>query len=167
MAKKKATANTVDEEKIKEAKRKVNDLLKGTGLEEPEETQPDVATAEMVSPVADEDKASRWLEQQLNALNQQVEEMENRILQLTQENNALKANGGVNALSKFDTGESEKQKVIELYKHFENVYTGRNKYNTPFKQVAFSNPQYRNGVLDMFLQTFPYLHDYVQYKHWG
>jgi len=166
MAKKKSAVSTVDEEKIKEAKKKVNDLLKGTGLEEPDENQQEVATEEMISPVADEDKASRWLEQQLNALNQQVEEMENKILLLTQENNALRSNGGVN-MPRFDSGESEKEKVIELYKHFENVYTGRNKYNTPFKQVAFSNPQFRNGVLDMFLQTFPYLHDYVQYKHWG
>lgn len=165
MAKRKVT--TVDEERVKEAKKKVNDLLKGTGFEEPDEIKDEKKNEEeMVSPVSDTDKQSQWLNQQVNGLTEEVEKLEKMVIDLQNQNNLLRSGG-----NQYDSMNSEnisdKNKIIELYQHFESIYNGRNRYGKPFSTVVFSNPQHGNGVLDMFIKAFPFLGQYIQYKHWG
>lgn len=148
----------VDEEKVREAKKKVNDLLQGTGLEDPTDVfVPPVMDDESQGTNLNNDNATSWLNEQVAGLTQQVDELEKTIMHLRNDNSNLliSHNSG-------DATTSEKAKIIELYKHFEGVYRAGS-----YDQVKFSNPQYGNGVLDMFLSTFVFLNDYKSYRHRG
>ncbi len=157
-----------DEEKVLEAKKKVNELLKGTGLEEPEES-------EFIDPMSYKQPtgsnqlsnnqvtgANEWLQQQVEALTRQIGEMEAIIVKQQNELNEFRSNGGGGLAQG-----SDNIKVVELYKYFEGIYTGKSRYGTPFSQAMFSNPQHGTGILDVLLRTFPYLQQYKDYNHWG
>jgi len=157
----------VDEAKVREAKKKVNDLLQGTGLEDPTDVfVPPVMSDDVHAENLNNDNATSWLNEQVAGLTQQVDEYEKTIMQLKNDNANLMAslNSGRNS---DDVSHSEKAKIVELYKHFENVYTGRNKFGGAFDTAKLSHPQYGTGVLDMFLSTFPYLHEHKAYQHRG
>ncbi len=154
-----------DETKILEAKKKINDLLRGTGLEDKKESI-EVSVEDLLLPVSDSDKSNEWLNDQIIALTQEVEQLQNIVVNLQNENKHLKTNG-TSVQSIGSDMVSDQNKIIEIYKHFENVYTGKNSYGQPFAQVKFSNPERSNGVLDMFISTFPFLEDYKNYRHWG
>lgn len=163
----KKKTQVVDEAKVREAKKKVNDLLQGTGLEDASDVFVPPTQADDAQPVTyGNDNATSWLNDQVSALTQQVEDYEKTIQQLQKDNAALfsSLNGGGVRGNELDA--SDKAKIIELYKHFENVYMGRTN-GVRYGQVAFSYPQQGSGVLDMFLSTFVFLQDYKQYQHWG
>lgn len=150
-----------DAQKVAEAKKKVNELLKGTGLEEPEDDSVFIKPNEYGTLVQmHEEKGNNWMQKQMNDLHHQIERLENENMNLKNGQHNIESNISI------ESG-SEKQKIIELYKHFEGVYTGRNKYNTPFGNIALSNPQHGNGVLDLLLTIFPFLVDIKSYKHRG
>jgi len=156
--------SVTDQAKITAAKKKVNEILQGTGLEDPEDVF--VPPTEDNSPmnIALDNNATSWLNDQVAGLTQQAEEYEKIIAQLRAENTnlltTLKVGGG-------EVSASEKNKIIELYKYFEGIYTGRNPMRTAFDTAKFSNPSHGTGILDMFLSTFVFLHDYKQYQHRG
>lgn len=159
----------LDENKIREAKKKVNDLLQGTGLEDPVDdvfvppTHSSVDFAEQ-NIFATKDSGSEWLSEQVAALTKQVEQYEKLINQLKSDNMILMNNGGSNVAN---INESEKNKIIELFKYFEGIYTGKNKMHQAFDTAKFSNPGHGTGILDLFLLTFPFLQDIREYKHRG
>lgn len=154
-----------DAQKVAEAKKKVNELLKGTGLEEPEADEVYVKPDEFGSFASiQEEKGTNWMQTQIQLLTKQVEDLEFINMKLQKERGGFQ--GSVAPAQPVESG-SDRQKIVELYKHFEGVYTGRNKYKTPFGKIALSNPQYANGVLDLFIATFPYLQDAKAYRHWG
>jgi len=168
MEEKKTTKKkTLDDAKVKEAKKKINDLLAGTGLE-------DKAEEVFTPPIQDEYQppsnanANEWLQEQVTALTQQVEKYEKLITQLRVENqnlmNSLNTSGAVT--SDMASASSE-AKIVEIYKHFENIYTGRNPMRQSYDTVKFSNPQHGNGVLDVFLHTFVFLNQVKNYRHKG
>jgi DNA repair exonuclease SbcCD ATPase subunit len=166
--KKTTKKKSLDENKIKEAKKKVNELLAGTGLEDKEEEAvftPPVQQQEDEF-IGNPDQATTWLNEQVAALSQQVENYEKVIAQLRTDNqnmmNMLNNGGGSGNIN----NSSLEAKVIEVYKHFENVYTGR-KYGQPFADAKLSWPQGNAGVLDMLLATFPFLHNVREYRHRG
>jgi hypothetical protein len=164
-AKKKPVLN--DAQKVAEAKKKVNELLKGTGLEEPESDEVYVKPDEFGSFASiQEEKGSSWMQTQIQLLTKQVEDLEFVNMKLQKERSGGYQGGANAAPAQVEAG-SDRQKIVELYKHLEGVYTGRNKYKTPFGKIALSNPQYANGVLDLFLATFPFLQDAKSYRHWG
>lgn len=163
----------LDENAKAEAVKKVNALLSGTGLEDKAE---DVFTPPIMSSefqqISSGDNANEWLQEQVTALTKQVEDYEALVTKLRTENTALVAalNGGGNggfAPNNVSDVESYKTKILELYKHFEQIYTGRNTMRQAFDTVKFSNPVHGNGVLDVLLQTFVFLNDVKQYRHRG
>lgn len=159
----------LDENKIREAKKKVNDLLQGTGLEDPADdvfvppTHSDTEFAEH-NPYAPKDNGSEWLSEQVAALTKQVEQYEKVINQLKSDNMLLMNNGSGSVAN---INESEKNKIIELFKYFEGIYTGKNQMRQAFDTAKFSNPGHGTGILDLFLLTFPFLQDVREYKHRG
>lgn len=158
----------VDEAKIKEAKKKVNDLLQGTGLEEPEVFIP--PTEELANnPLINNDNATSWLSDQVTALSSQVEMLEKQNALLKSDNTKLMGalSGGGSLSSAGELSASEKTKILELYKYFEGIYNGKNAMRAAFDTAKFSNPSHGTGVLDMFLSTFPFLVDHKQYQHRG
>ncbi len=155
----------LDENKVKEAKKKVNELLAGTGLEDkeqPETFAPPIQQEDDFMQIGSNDNATAWLNEQVESLTQQVEKYEKLIQQLRVENqNAT----NINVAGNVTTSTATETKIIELYKHFESVYTGRNATRQPFDTVKFSNPTYGNGVLDVLLSMFPFLQNVKEYRH--
>lgn len=156
--------------KDEEAKAKVQELLKNTpvaalvGAKKSEsiesESKLDIETHK-------EERTKKWLEEQVNELNRQVEEYENEILYYKQEINNLNEiiNGG-----KFDGGvvqqnnpvdTSMNHNLVALYKHFENVY------QRGFTDAKLAHPESGNGILDLFLQHFPQLQAHRTYRYRG
>ena len=167
MAKKKE-----DEAKRKEAIEKVNELLKDTSfgnVKTETETEVFVAPVEdngFLQPAAN-DQAITWLNEQVTALTAQAENDKRLIHQLRTENQNLVniINTGANGGQVTNNGALE-NKLIEVFKHFESVYTGR-KFGQPYDTVKFSNPQHGNGVLDVLLAAFPQLQNVREYRHKG
>lgn len=160
----------VDEAKIKEAKKKVNDLLQGTGLEEPEVfIPPNEYDAEQNNPLINNVGATSWLSDQVAALSSQVEMLEKQNAQLKVDNTKLMgtlSNGGSLA-NAGDLSTTERAKILELYKYFEGLYNGKNPLKSKFTDAKFSFPSHRTGILDVFLKVFPFLSEYADYQHWG
>lgn len=165
-SKKKTTdKSALDEQKVIEAKKKVNELLKGTGFEEPDDEGSILVSPDEYSTLAksQETKGMSWMEGQVEALTKQVEILESENFKLRNQVQ-LMANNPV--AGQFSDDNSEKVKIIEMFKHFQDVYTGRKK-GTPYSRVALSYPQTAEGVLDVMQAMFPYLQEYRMYKHWG
>lgn len=162
-SKKKTTK--IDDAKVAEAKRKVNDLLQGTGFEDPVTFVP--PTEDAVTPTMNNDNATTWLNEQVAKLSEQVESLQFANNQLKNDNaklmNALNGGGG-SVTADFS---NDRVKITELYRYFENIYTGNNPMRQPFDIAKFSNPSHGTGILDMFLNTFPYLQEDKRYKHRG
>lgn len=158
----------VDEAKIKEAKKKVNDLLQGTGLEEPEIFVPPIEEPAN-NPLINNENATSWLSDQVAALSGQVELLEKNNALLKKDNAKLLA--GLNGSNVLDVSNemssTDKAKILDLYKYFEGLYNGKNPLRSKFTDAKFSNPSHRTGILDMFLKVFPFLGEQVDYQHWG
>lgn len=160
----KKKTDKLDEQKVLEAKKKINELLKGTGLEEPDDDSVLVSPDEYSTLAkSQETKAASWMEGQVEALSKQVEILESENLKLRNQVQFMNTNG---ATAQFSDDNSEKVKIIEMFKHFQDVYVGRKK-GTPYSRVALSYPQTAEGVLDVMQAMFPYLQEYRFYKHWG
>lgn len=164
--KKSTRKKPLDEKKVKEARQKVNELLAGTGLEDKFQEEAEVFTPPTQAEdefLSGSDQATAWLNQQVETLSQQVESQQKIINQLKADNqnliNTLNSGGGGGI-----SGSISEAKIIDLFREFENVYTGR-KLGQPYDTIKFSNPQFGNGVLDVLLRAFPFLHGVRQYHH--
>jgi len=123
------------------------------------------------------EKSQKWLEDQVNELNHQVEEYENEILYYKEEINKLNDilnNGGfrggdviqqhgvvVQPNNPIDS--SMNHTLIELFRHFENLHMKYNQ-NGEFA-VKISYPMSGNGILDKFLEYFPQLQSIKRYQN--
>lgn len=164
---KKTSKKKLDDAKVQEAKKKINDLLQGTGLEDPVQGDVFVPPTQDAEFVPSNDSATEWLNEQVASLSKQVEQYEKTIYALQKENTFLKEGGMSNQdVHAQNVSSSDRNKIIELYKHFESVYNGT-KYGTKYATAQLSYPQAGSGVLDVMLAAFPFLHDVKQYKHWA
>lgn len=151
----------VDEEKRLEAKKKVNDLLQGTGLEDQELFVPPTPIDVDATAHSNNDAATAWLTEQVAALTKQIEAKDKLIAQLKSG-----APSAPVAAAVADTDELTNS-ITKLYTHLENVYMGRQtKGNTKYERIQFSHPQTGTGVLDLFLRTFSFLKNKKNYVHW-
>ena len=175
--KKKSTEKKATEKVNKDelAKAKVQELLKntpvaplvGAEMETPKEKDFDMEEHKS-------ERSQKWLEDQVNELNRQVEEYENEILFYKEEINKL--NDIINS-GGFRRGGTEHVMVqpnnpidssmnhtlIELFRHFENLHM---KYNHDGNfAIRVSYPMSGNGILDKFLEYFPQLQSVKRYQN--
>lgn len=166
-------------DKDKQAIAKVQELLKNTPV------APLVGAEQEVSVTKDFDieehkneKSQKWLEDQVNELNRQIEDYENEILFYKNEINKLNdilSTGGFSS----DTGQQQivnvhgivqpnnpidssmNHTLTTLFRHFENVY------ERGFTQAKIAHPESGNGVLDLMQQYFPQLQAIRRYRYRG
>ena len=122
------------------------------------------------------ERSQKWLEDQVNELNRQVEEYENEILYYKEEINKLNdiihtggfrggapqqhVQGGV-VQPNNPVDSSMNYQVTALFKHFENVY------ERGFSQAKIAHPESGNGVLDLMQSYFPQLQQIRRYRYRG
>src|SRR5579859_6249175 len=114
----KKKAVITDEQKILEAKKKVNEILKGTGLEEKEFLNNQDDETILIKPEdfaslkqMENNKANDWMSQEMERLTKYVQQLENENLKLRTEIGDYKMSGaGADVL----TATSDRMKVIEL-----------------------------------------------------
>lgn len=159
--------------KDEEARLKVQELLKGTsvaplvGLEIPKEVE-EVSAADH-----QQEKNQQWLETQLEIMSHQMEKLQNEVQHyrnLSQQP-ATRPMGGA-PLPPLAPGEelltshapaqgNLKESAIRLFKHFEDLHL---KYNNDGSfSVKLTFPQSGNGILEKFVEYFPFLNEYKRY----
>jgi hypothetical protein len=162
---KKTTTATAQDTKDAEAKAKVQELLKNTtvaslvGAEKVVEQTKTVDLEEI-----QEEKSVKWLQDQLNLMNRQVEEQEQEIMFYKNEIQRLQANqqaGGTvpNQGVHLVGGGEIPAGVVQLFRHFEKVYEAG--YDTS----KIVHPESGNGVLDKMQQFFPELANMKRYRY--
>jgi hypothetical protein len=172
--------NTEEKKKVEkkskddEAFAKVQELLKNTPAAS-------LVGAENVTPTKKEfdmeehkqERSQKWLEDQVNELNRQVEDYENEIMFYKEEMRKMQEyinNGGVAAAgqqpgvmvqpnSPIDS--SMNHTLTAFFKHFESVY------ERGFTQARIAHPESGNGVLDLLQQYFPQLQQIRRYRYRG
>lgn len=168
--KKKNSEKKKEEKKSKdeEAVAKVQELLKNTPVAKIVGAVPDVEVKkDFDMETHREERTQKWLEDQVNELNRQVEEYENEILFYKEElrrRDEIINNGGVQNVvtqpnSPIDT--SMNHTLITLFKHFENVY------ERGFTDAKLAHPESGNGILDLMQQYFPQLQQIRRYRYRG
>lgn len=166
---------SVKADKDAQAMAKVQELLKNTpvaplvGAKNEKVAEKDFDMEEHKS-----ERSQKWLEDQVNELNRQVEDYENEILYYKEEVNKLndiissggfksgviqEQNGIVQPNNPIDS--SLNHTLITLFKHFENVY------ERGFTQAKIAHPESGNGVLDLLQQYFPQLQAIKRYRYRG
>jgi hypothetical protein len=157
--KKKVAAKKPAQDKDSEARAKVDELLKGTSVGKPTiEQKPQFDVKEIK-----EEKTSKWLEDQVDLLNKQVEELENEILYYKDEMQKMQ-NSGVGNGGVVNSGILSPD-VVALFRHFENVYEQRIGGDEPMIMVA--HPQSGHGILDKFIEYIPQLNGIKRYRYRG
>jgi hypothetical protein len=176
--KKKSTEKKVIEkaDKDKQAMEKVQELLKNTPVAPLVGAKNEVvAEKEFDMEEHKSERSQKWLEDQVNDLNRQVEEYENEILFYKEEinklnkiinmggfhhgNDAPQQQGVIQQNNPIDT--SINHQLTALFKHFENVY------EKGFTQAKIAHPESGNGVLDLLQQYFPQLQQIRRYRYRG
>lgn len=159
MAKKTSTNKNKDEE----AKAKVKQLLKGTSVEslvggESNESP----NNELDVKVIKKEKSMDWLQEQLDDALTQVEALENEIIYYKEELSKRQENPNQHAVVQ-DIDTNQMNRIIALYKHFENLYISLG--GDPSVKIAY--PQSGNGILDKFIEYFPELQNVKRYRYRG
>jgi|SRR5579859_2938933 len=167
------TVSVQKSSKDEEARLKVQELLKGTsvaplvGLEVPKEVE------EVSASDHQQEKNQQWLENQLEIMSHQMEKLQNEVhhyRNLAQQpvNRPL---GGA-PLPPLAPGEelltpnapvqgNMRESIIRLFKHFEDLHL---KYNHDGSfSVKVTYPQSGNGILEKFVEYFPFLNEYKRY----
>jgi len=147
-------------DKDAEAKAKVEQLLKNTsvsGLMKPDKPEFDIEEIK-------QEKNSKWMEEQIDLLNKQVEEQENEILRLNDMCSSLTATGSVNNGGDGKLLDSQlTPAIVELFRHFETLHMRFNQDGN--FQVRISYPVSGHGILDEFLNFLPELQSIRRYQH--
>lgn len=159
--------------KHEEAKLKVQELLKGTsvaplvGLEIPKEVESVSAEDHQ------QEKNQQWLQTQMEIMSHEMEKLQNEVLHykglaLQPANRPI---GGA-PLPPLAPGEeiltshapvqgNMRESLIRLFKHFEDLHL---KYNNDGSfSVKLTFPQSGNGILEKFVEYFPFLNEYKRY----
>jgi alpha-L-fucosidase len=121
-----------------------------------------------------QERSQKWLEDQVNELNRQVEEYENEIMYYKEEMRKMQDyinSGGVNhqpagaqpgvIQPNNPIDSSMNHTLTALFKHFENVY------ERGFTQAKIAHPESGNGILDLLQQYFPQLQQIRRYRYRG
>lgn len=151
-------------DKDAEAKAKVEELLKNTSVPSLGIVKVEVPKQEYDIEGIKQEKSTKWLEDQLNLMNRQVEEQEQEILFYKNEIQRLQANqqaaGGVPAGNGIQLMNNDLPPgVVALFRHFEQVY------EKGYTQTKIAWPRGGTGVLDMLLHFFPALSNVKRYKY--
>jgi len=158
-SKKKSTTTDKD----KEAKAKVQELLKNTPVAALVGATND---SQVVKPeTISQERSQKWLEDQVDILSKQVEELENEIVWYKSEMGKMQQNAtqlipGGQGLQPNPELESN---LVELFRHFENLHLRYNRDGNFMVKISY--PATRNGILDKFLEYFPFLQKYQRFQN--
>jgi len=155
----KKTTKKTSSNKDAEAKAKVTELLKGTSVAGLVSTPVEEKVNDLDVNVIKKEKSMTWMEQQVNALTEQVETLENEILYYKEE--LAKAQNGQGNQVTDVTNQSLPPNLVALFRHFEQVY------ERGYTDAKIAWPEGGTGVLDMFLQYFPQLQNIKRYRYRG
>ncbi len=145
-----------------EAKAKVEELLKNTsvaGLVKSEPVKPEFDVQEIKL-----EKNAKWMEEQINLLNNQIEQQENELMYYRNEVeklNAILQTGGAGQAGVGLASNDLSPNLVALFRHFESVYTNG------YTDAKIAHAESGQGVLDMMLQFFPELQNVRRYKYRG
>lgn len=152
--KKKSSPKKVVQDKDAEARAKVDELLKGTSVASKEE-KPVLDVKEIK-----QERTSKWLEEQIELLNRQVEEYENEILYYKDAIKTMQDNQQMNTAPVTNSGELNTN-LIAFFRHFEHVY------ESGYTDAKIAHAESGEGVLDLLLQYFPQLQSVRRYRYRG
>lgn len=151
--------------KDEEATAKVEQLLKNTSVAGLVKSEP--AKSEFDIEDIKQEKTSKWMEEQIDLLNKQVEEQENELMFYKNEVEKLQAilqsGGGIpqgNEMVLANNGTLSPE-IVNLFRHFESVY------ENGFTDAKIVHPESGQGLLDMMLQFFPQLENVRRYRYRG
>lgn len=156
-----STANT---DKDREAMAKVQKLLENTPVASLVGSETKEKVNEFNPEELSQERSQKWLEQQVDILNRQVEDLENEIIfykkalaergnqnpQIMQNPNiGLNPNAGL------------ENSVLELFKHFETLHLRYN-HDGNFS-IRVLHPASGNGILDKLIEYIPFLHHHKRF----
>jgi len=101
-------------------------------------------------------KSTDWLEEQISSLTEKNEQLESQLADAKESFKKLSADF-VSARKKGGVSESDselKQKIVTLFKKFEDQYLGNNPTKERFTHVKLVNPPNNTGILDEFIKAF-------------
>lgn len=153
--KKKSSSKKVVQDKDAEARAKVEELLKDTSLGSKTEEKPKFDVKEIK-----QERTSKWLEDQIEMLNKQVEEYENEILYYKNAIKTMQENQQVSNASVSNSGDLNPN-IVAFFRHFEHVY------ESGYTDAKIAHAESGEGVLDLLLQYFPQLQSVRRYRYRG